>query len=732
MQFAIEKVPGVQEATISLATEKAFVKCEGAPRLNQITKAIFDAGFSVPTTAKTGRESRLESQQQGNVDNKRLRLIVGVMLTVPLFALSMGRDFGIWGSWSHSAWVNWLMFALATPVQFYVGKSFYVGAYHSLRSRFANMDVLVSLGSTVAYLYSVTVMVGKTIGDTAWGDHVYFETSATIVTLILVGKWIEAKAQHRTSSAIRKLIELSPTIAHVVKDGVEAETPIENVRVGDKVVVRPGEKIPVDGKVLSGFSIVDESMISGESFPVEKAAGSLVTGATINQQGLLTIKATSVGEHSALSRIVQMVEKAQSGKAPVQELADKISNRFVPIVIAISLASFGIWYFSGAGFTAAMLRMIAVLIISCPCAMGLATPLAVMVGMGRGAENGILFKSSSALQRMGESSYVVFDKTGTVTTGEISVVDVVSARPDYFSNNEILRIVASAEQGSEHPVGKAIILFAGRENLQLSSPQNFIAIAGRGISATIDGVSVLVGNARLMAEHDVDVANLSDQARTLSEQAKTVMWLATKSNADSFQAAGLIAVSDTIKPTSAGAIGKLKERGIEVCLLTGDNLATGAAIAQQAGISNVFAEFIPEQKSDKISELQSSGHIVVMIGDGINDAPALAMADIGVAIGTGTDIAMETADVALMRGDLNGVSDAISLSQATLRNIKQNLFWAFGYNIILIPVAAGALAMIPSLPIWLRELHPITAAFAMVASDVVIVANALRLKRFKF
>lgn len=737
MQFAIEKISGVLSASVSLPTEKAFVTYDASSIqqdnvVESITTAIAAAGYSVPSSHSIGAaDLDIETEQQSVVDNKRLKLIVGVVLTVPLFVLSMGRDFGIWGSWSHAAWVNWLMFALATPVQFYVGREYYVGAYHSLKSRFANMDVLVAMGSTAAYVYSVAVLLAKTFGITKWGDHVYFETSATIVTLILVGKWIEAKAQRRTSAALRKLMALSPDLACVIRDGNEVELPINKVQVGDHIVVRPGERVPVDGNVVSGQSTIDESMITGESFPIDKSPGDSVTGATINQQGLLTVEATSLGADSALSQIIRLVEKAQSSKAPVEQLADKISNVFVPIVVVIAALTFLVWIWSGAGFTAALLRTIAVLIISCPCAMGLATPLAVMVGMGRGAQQGILFKSSSAMQKMSEVTHVVLDKTGTVTQGELSVTDVVATDvgdgPD-----DVLRLAASAEQGSEHPVGRAIISSATEKSLQLSPAQEFNAVIGHGIEAIVDGQGILVGNSRLMQNHNVEIEPWVDQAQTLETQAKTVMWLAIENADSNFVAAGIIAVADTIKETSVSAVKDLKDNGLAVCLLTGDNQATANAIGEQAGIAEVFASVLPAQKATKVTDLQTAGNVVAMVGDGINDAPALAAADIGIAIGTGTDIAMETADVTLMRGDLNSVTDALKLSQATLTNIKQNLFWAFGYNVILIPVAAGVLAIFPFLPTWLRELHPITAAFAMVASDIVIVANALRLKRFRF
>ena len=594
------------------------------------------------------------------------------------------------------------------------------------------MDVLVAMGSSVAYVYSVSVLIAKSLGSNNLGAHVYFETSATIITLILVGRWIEAKAQRRTSAALRSLMNLRATTASVLRDGVETLLPADQVQLDDLVLVRPGEKIPVDGIVLEGEGSVDESMLTGESMPVDKEKGDRVTGATINLHGLLTIQAKSLGQQSVLSQIISMIERAQASRAPVQQLADKITNVFVPIVIAIAIATFGFWWLAGYGFTAAMLRMVAVLIISCPCAMGLATPLAVMVGMGRGAQNGVLFKSSEAMQRLQDVNHMVLDKTGTVTLGELSVTDILAwdgnrdVSADQSKSDYVLRLAASAEQGSEHPVARAIVSAAEARHIELVRPDNFSAIAGHGIRATVDGQNVLIGNLRLMQRESLELGSFAEQVARLQAEAKTMLWLAVNG-----QPVGAIAVADTIKPTSEEAIRWLQQRGIRVTLMTGDNQATADAIALQVHVDSVFAEVLPDRKAEKIAQLRSAGEMVAMVGDGINDAPALAEADIGIAIGTGTDIAMETADVTLMRGDLMAIPDAIKLSRATLRNIKQNLFWAFGYNVLLIPVAAGVLAIFPALPLYLRELHPISAALAMVASDLVIVTNALRLKRIK-
>jgi Cu+-exporting ATPase len=520
-------------------------------------------------------------------------------------------------------------------------------------------------------------------------------------------------------------MSLRPREASLIRDGEEVRVPIEDVEPGDLVSVRPGERIPVDGTVVSGGSTVDESMITGESLPQDKTVGDNVTGATMNRQGQLTIRATSLGSDSALSRIIQMVERAQASKAPIQQLADQISNVFVPIVVAIALLAFLTWWWVGVGFTPAILRMISVLIISCPCAMGLATPLAVMVGMGRGAERGILFKSSASLQRMRDVTAVVLDKTGTVTRAELTVTDVVAAKQ--CNETELLKLAASTEQSSEHPVAEAIVAAARAQSIPLATADEFHAIAGRGVRATVDGQRIMLGNLGLMRNEGVRLNGLAAKADALEAEAKTTMWLAVDG-----EARGVIAVADTLKESSPAAVARLHDLGLRVLLITGDNEATARAIGEAVGIDDVYAEVLPQDKAEQVSQLQRQGEVVAMVGDGINDAPALAQADVGVAIGTGTDVAMETAGVTLMRGDLNSVADAIRLSRATMRNIKQNLFWAFGYNVACIPIAAGVLAPLPFVPAALRELHPIMAAFAMVASDLIIVVNALRLKRLKF
>ena len=752
LEGALCGLDGVAEAIVSFPTEKATLRFDPQSQSRQsIEQAVQAIGYEVLTehagTAaavgigvsngigvanQTGEAIGIgEANRQATIRRQTRKLLIGLVLTIPLFVISMGRDFGIWGPWAHASWVNWLMFALATPVQFYVGWEYYVGAAKSLRNRYANMDVLVALGSTVAYVYSVVILLEKTFGATsAWGDHVYFETSATIITLILLGRIVELKAKGRTNAALKKLMGLQPSTANVIRndsDGQAHEVQVEtaDLQVGDVLIVRPGEKIAVDGHVIDGDSSVDESMLTGESLPVEKTTGDRVIGATVNGHGLLNVRATAVGSDSTLANIVRMVERAQSSKAPIQQLADRISNVFVPIVLCIAIVAFLVWWLVGAGITAAVLRLVAVLLISCPCAMGLATPLAVMVGMGRGAENGILFKSSEALQRVCEVTAVVLDKTGTVTKGELSVAEVVPASG--FREAEVLHLAGSTELGSEHPIAKAIVDAAKERGIELDRPSDFRAIVGSGVEAVVDSKRILLGNFRLMEQHGIQTdEEIQAQFDTSQAAARTVMWLAVDQ-----QIAGLIAVSDTVRETSAEAVSKLRSLGLDVTLLTGDNKTTAQSVAEQVGIENVIAEVLPADKAAKVRELQTAGHVVAMIGDGINDAPALAQADVGIAVGTGTDVAMETADVTLIKGDLRSVVDAIRLSKATLRNIKQNLFWAFAYNVALIPIAAGVLAPFSFVPMFLRQLHPIMAALAMVASDFVIVVNALRLRRFQ-
>ncbi|MCB0000065.1 MAG: copper-translocating P-type ATPase, partial [Anaerolineales bacterium] len=567
------------------------------------------------------------------------------------------------GMWSHEVWVNWIFLALATPVQFYVGWDYYTGAYKALRNGSANMDVLVAMGSSVAYIYSIAVLLAKTFWNSnALGDHVYFETSAVIITLIVLGKLLEARAKGRTSEAIKKLIGLQAKTARVVRNGVEVDIPIAEVNWGDIVVVRPGEKVPVDGVVINGRSTLDESMITGESLPVAKQVGDQVIGATLNKQGLIQFEATKVGKETALAQIIKLVEQAQGSKAPIQRIVDQVSAYFVPTVIGLAVLVFVIWLMSGAGFVPALLRLIAVLVIACPCAMGLATPTSIMVGVGKGAEQGILFKNSAALEQVQKLTAVVLDKTGTITKGEPTVTDIVpsaeigdwgleinegSQSPISNLQSQLLYLAASAERGSEHPLGEAIVRSAQEKGLALATPDAFEAVAGHGIAAEVDGHAVLLGNLRLMEQRQVALNGLAPKAEALQAEAKTAMWLAVDG-----QASAIIGVADTIKEGSREAVAVLHKQGLTVVMMTGDNQATAEAIAREVGIERIFAEVLPGDKANYVKQLQGEGLTVAMVGDGINDAPALAQADVGMAIGTGTDVAMETADITLMRGDL--------------------------------------------------------------------------------
>ena len=672
-----------------------------------------NAGFSV-TESGAGAEDAEGAARAREIAGQKRLLIIGLVFTIPLFLLSMANDLGfIPMAISHAPWMNWLMLALATPVQFYVGWQYYNGAYKSLRNGSANMDVLVALGSSAAFLYSLPVTFGLFKG------HVYFETAAVIITLIKLGKFLEARAKGRTSEAIKKLMGLGARQATVERDGVEMRLAVEEVVVGDIVLVRPGEKIPVDGVVLAGVTSVDESMLTGESLPVEKTAGSTVIGATMNRMGAIRFEATRVGRETALAQIIKLVEDAQGSKAPIQKLVDRISAVFVPAVIAISILTFAGWLAFGPplpvntdvdGFTRALIRMVAVLVIACPCAMGLATPTAVMVGTGKGAESGILLKSSEALERAGRVQVVVLDKTGTITRGQPVMTDIVATGE--FNEERLLQLAASVEKASEHPLGEAIVAAANEREVRLLAVERFEAVSGQGVKAQIEGHELAIGNLRLMSSLGVDMEIVKKKVETLQAAGKTAMLVAIGS-----QLSGIIAVADTIKPGSAEAIRQLKEMGLEVVMMTGDNRMTADAIARQAGVDRVLAEVMPGDKSAQVQQLQAEGRVVAMVGDGINDAPALAQADVGIAIGTGTDVAIASAPVVLISGDLAGVPRAIKLSRRTVSTIRQNLFWAFFYNIILIPAAAAGI------------MSPILAAAAMAMSSVFVVTNSLRLRR---
>ena len=728
IERALKRLDGVVSANVNLANERAHVEyLPGVTSLVAIQGAIRDVGYDVVVAGEGESVDDVErAAREAEIRDQTRKFWIGVALSLPLFLVSMARDLGFLGMWAHQGWVNWLFLALATPVQFYVGWDYYVGGFKSLRAGSANMDVLVAMGSSAAYFYSLAVLLFP-----GMGGHVYFETSALIITLIKLGKVLEARAKGRTSEAIKKLMGLRPKTAHVIRSGSDAEieVPVEAVILGDLVVVRPGERMPVDGVVVEGRSAVDESMLTGESLPVDKKPGDEIIGGTINKQGLLKFEATRVGAQTALAQIIRLVEEAQGSKAPIQRLADRVSGVFVPIVIAIATQTFLAWLLiGGVGFTQSMIYMVAVLVIACPCALGLATPTAIMVGTGKGAEMGILFKNSEALERAHELTTVVLDKTGTITRGQPSVTDVEAVDGGLAPGSRVLALAASAERGSEHPLGQAIVQAAREAGLTLTEPERFEAVAGKGIAATVAGGEVLVGTRRLLEDRGLALNGLEETLRRLEGEAKTAMLVVHDG-----EALGVVAVADTLKEGSIEAIHQMQALGLEVVMITGDNRATAEAVARQIDQAattgtprrpiRVVAEVLPGDKAAQVRALQEEGWMVGMVGDGINDAPALAQSDVGIAIGTGTDVAMAAADVTLMSGDLRGVARAIALSRATMRTIKQNLFWAFFYNVILIPLAAGVFY-----PLLGLRLHPVLAAAAMAFSSIFVVSNSLRLR----
>ena len=713
----LEEMAGIFVANVSIATEQAAITFNpSALSEDTIVDKIRSLGFDVVDADSEAAARDAELQRQ------KLQFSVGVLFTLPLFLLSMGRDMGLIGEWAHDPWVNWVMFVLALPVQVYVGWDYYVGSIKALRNRSANMDVLVAMGSSVAFIYSVVVMAALTFNLQGFGDHVYFETAAVIITLIKLGKLLEARAKGQTSAALKKLMRLSPKTACVLRDGEENHIPIEQVAVGDLLIVRPGGSMPVDGIVREGASAVDESLFTGESMPLDKSVGDTVASATINQSGMLTIEATRVGSETSLAQLVQLVQATQQSKAPIQRTADAVASVFVPVVLCIAVVTFLVWWFLvGQGFTSAILRLVAVLVIACPCALGLATPTAIMVSTGIGAHRGILFRNSEALEHVGALSRIVLDKTGTLTQGQLTLTDIIANEGD---ESQLLQIAASAERGSEHPIGKAIVLAASERGIDTAAPTEFTAVAGNGIIAQLNENQVIIGNLSLMEQHQIPTETFETEAERLQTDAKTVLWVAID-----LQVKGLLAVADTVKSEAKAAVTELRQLGCEVTMMTGDNRGTAAAIAKNVGITDVMAELLPEDKAFAVKEAQEDTNgFVAMVGDGINDAPALAQADVGMALGTGTDIAMETADLTLMHGDLRAIPDAIRLSRATLRTIKQNLFWAFFYNVLLIPVAAGVLFSLSFVPEMLQKLHPMLAAFAMAFSSVSVVLNSLRLQ----
>jgi Cu+-exporting ATPase len=726
VEEALSSVSGVISASVNLASEKATVEYLDGTELADMRRAIKDAGYELGPEAQALEDVTTAAQRGIRV--LRNRFIVAAILASIILTLSFSPSF---------VGQPYLLWALATPVQFWAGLRFYRGAWGALKHRTSDMNTLIAVGTSVAYFYSMVAVIFPSLFTTGvLAPNLYFDTAAAIIALVLLGRFLEARARGQTSEAIKKLIGMQPKTALVIREGEQREIPVEEVRVGDLILVRPGERIAVDGIVRQGYSSVDESMITGESIPVEKKVGDEVIGATINKTGSFQFEATKVGKDTTLAHIVRMVEEAQGSKAPIQRLADVISSYFVPAVIGIAIVTFVVWYFVGPPpvLTFALLNFVAVLIIACPCALGLATPTAIMVGTGKGAENGILIRNGETLERTHQINTVLLDKTGTLTRGEPVVTDVVAA--PFSSPEEVLRLAASAEHSSEHPLGEAVVKAALEKKLELSPSSDFNAIPGQGVEASVEGKKLFLGNLKFMEERDLSLNGMESKGTDFLKEGKTAMFLGQDG-----QVAGIIALADTLKPGAREALQMLHGMGIETAMLTGDNRRTAEAIAREAGIDHVLAEVLPEHKAGEVKKLQEEGKVVAMVGDGINDAPALAQADIGIAIGTGTDVAMETGDITLISGDLMGVVTAISLSKRTMRTIKQNLFWAFAYNTALIPVAAGVLYLVfgktgvPSgLHFILGEygfLNPILAAAAMAASSITVVSNSLRLRRFK-
>jgi Cu+-exporting ATPase len=703
----LSALKGIKKATVNLTTEKAAVMFNtGDISIKDIIKEIEALGYKAEKAEDLTPDSEKE-QSEEKIKRLKTILIISIILSSPLIVAMITSLFSLDIPLIHNPYFQLI---IATPIQFVIGFRFYKNAFFALKSKSSNMDVLIAMGTSAAYfysLYNVFFQPAKTGGM----KDLYFEAAAVIITLILLGKYLEAVAKGKTSEAIKKLIGLQPKTARVIRNGSEADISIEEVVPGDTVIVRPGEKIPVDGKIIEGVSSIDESMLTGESLPVEKKIGDFVIGATINKFGAFKFEATKVGKDTALAHIIKMVEDAQGTKAPIQKIADQVSGIFVPVVIGIAFVTFIIWFLATGNLSKALISAVAVLVIACPCALGLATPTAIMVGTGKGAENGILIKGGEYLEMAYKINTVVFDKTGTITKGQPDVTDIKLLGS--LDEKEILKIAAVAEKNSEHPLGVAIYENGKKEFENISDPEKFEAVPGRGIMAVIEKKNILIGTRNLMTENNIEISNIETEIEDLEDKGKTAMLMAVNNKIEA-----IIAVADTVKESSKEAIEELRRIGIEVYMITGDNLRTANAIAKQVGIKNILAEVLPENKAHEVEKLKIAGKVVAMVGDGINDAPALVTADIGMAIGTGTDIAIEAADITLMRGDLRTIPAAIRLSRKTMNKIKQNLFWSFFYNIIGIPFAAFGL------------LNPIIAAGAMAFSSVSVVTNSLSLKRF--
>ena len=714
-----KKIDGVQESVVNLTTEKMSITVDDdIVTYGDIKRAVEKAGY------KLVREEEKENPEKKLSDKDKLfkRLIFSCIFTIPLLIVTMGHMVGMPLPKIIDPMFNPMNFAvfqiiLTIPVMA-IGYKFYLIGFKNLIKLSPNMDSLIAVGTSAAFIYSIFGMYKIATGDTSYAMHLYFEAAVTILTLITLGKYLEAISKGKTSEAIKKLMGLAPKTATIIRDGKEIVIPIDEVVAGDVILVKPGEKLPVDGEVIEGSTAIDESMLTGESIPVEKTVGSNVIGASINKTGFIKYKATKVGKDTALSQIIKLVEDAQGSKAPIAKMADVISAYFVPIVIGLAIFSAIAWLIAGETPVFALTIFISVLVIACPCALGLATPTAIMVGTGKGAENGVLIKGGEALEITHKIDTIVFDKTGTITEGKPVVTDIVTKGKE---KEILLALAASAEKGSEHPLGEAIVRAAMEKNIELKSLESFNAIPGHGIEVVIESESILLGNLKLMKEKSIDIGELKVESDRLAQEGKTPMFIAINNSLE-----GIIAVADTVKPSSITAIKELHDMGIKVAMITGDNKKTAEAIAKQVGIDIVLSEVLPEDKANEVKKLQGRDNKVAMVGDGINDAPALAQADIGIAIGSGTDVAIESADIVLMRSDLMDVIVAIKLSKATIRNIKQNLFWAFGYNVLGIPVAMGVLHIFGG-PL----LNPMIAAGAMSLSSVSVLANALRLKRFK-
>lgn len=727
IEKTLGKIDGVSRASVNLATEKATVEYDPQKtKISAIKQSIEKIGYKALDIEKKATIDEDKLRKEKEIRTLWRKFTIAAIFSIPLLYFAMGAMVW-WLPFPIPEFLNptqyplsfaLLQIALTIPV-IIAGYKFYTVGFKALIQRSPNMDSLIAIGTTAAILYSLYSTYQISIGNFMAIEGLYFETAGVIITLILLGKSLEAVTKGKTSEAIKKLMGLAPKTAIVLQDGKEIELPIDEVEIGDIILVKPGEKIPVDGVVLEGHTAIDESMLTGESMPIDKKSGDKVYAASINKNGMIQFKATKVGGDTALAQIIKLVEDAQGSKAPIAQMADIVSGYFVPIVCLIAVIAFSAWLIAGQSLVFALTIFISVLVIACPCALGLATPTAIMVGTGKGAEYGILIKGGEALETTHKINTIVFDKTGTITEGKPEVTDIITT--SNISRERLLQLAASGEKGSEHPLGEAIVRGAEKEKLEFLKVNNFEAIPGYGIEVEIDGINTLIGNRKLMEERNISLEQLESQSDRLASEGKTPMYIAMDN-----KLSGIIAVADVVKESSAKAIKKLQSMGIEVAMITGDNRKTAEAIAKQVGIDRVLAEVLPQDKSNEVKKLQAEGKKVAMVGDGINDAPALVQADIGIAIGSGTDVAMESADIVLMRSDLMDVPTAIHLSKSTIRNIKQNLFWAFGYNVAGIPIAAGLLYLFGG-PL----LNPILAAAAMSLSSVSVLTNALRLKRFK-